>query len=331
MHRFYLRNYCFLNKNCSQCSNTTYTSTTVIIYATISSKSIVISFSDARCVEDFKGKFTTLDAGIASRAIFSMSVAIKYSDKNLVELIPEGEFTYCDVNTMVGHMLRHGFTFKQEVLSSILEQASALATENFVVLKAGERSSYIVGVYQDTITVSPLTSEYLDLESGPSQRLVKLLRTESAISSVNVDAQNRSITILVRGNVCDALGTLCNVMITIGAIEAQEKGAVLVKLVRLAFLDLMGNEIRSVRNIASCSVAHPLSKYKGVARTIENILTCLSNKTLDAVVLGQLEDALEGKGEFSALPSVLTKGFVKLNRDFNGQLENIIGSEKRVQ
>ncbi|KJV80109.1 hypothetical protein APHCRT_1598 [Anaplasma phagocytophilum str. CRT53-1] len=63
-----------------------------------------------------------MDAGTASRAIFSMGVSIRYGDHNLIELIPEGAFTYCDVNTMVGHMLRHGFTFKQEVLSSILDR-----------------------------------------------------------------------------------------------------------------------------------------------------------------------------------------------------------------
>lgn len=229
-------------------------------------------------MENFKKAFTTLDTGTASRAIFSHDVHIKYHDENRVELVPEQEFTYHSANSMINHMLNHGFSFKVGILSDMMAQACSLQTEGVVVLGAGaDRLSYAVRVSRDTVFLSPVSEQYLDFSSGPSQKLITILQCKSAISCVTPDVKNRSIEIVTEGNICDALASLSNALVQVGAVLPADEEFARQQMIGLAFLDSTDNELRVVQNIASYPGAHPLSRYKDVARTVENVLYCLRN------------------------------------------------------
>ncbi|MCU7611143.1 hypothetical protein [Anaplasma capra] len=317
-------NYFFLNNKPLTMLHSTYTSIDVITYSAIDRQKVVLSFSDAQHVENLKERFTTLDAGVASRAIFSHGVSISYHEGNRVELVPDEEFTYHSVSAMINHMLNHGFTFKVGVLSEMMAQACNLNTEGVVILESGSGLSYAVSISKDTIALSPVSEQYLDFSSGPSQKLVEVLCRQGSVGSVTTDAKSRSIRISHVEGVCDTLAALSNALVKVGAVPREDEELARKQMIRLAFWDSASNELKVVRSIANYPNAHPLSKYKDVARTVENILHCLSNKTCDPVTLGRLEDALEQKGEFSGVPPVLTKGFAKLNRDFGSQLKNII-------
>ncbi|MFV9838795.1 MAG: hypothetical protein AB8U44_02090 [Aaplasma endosymbiont of Hyalomma asiaticum] len=303
----------------------------MITCAIVNSKSTEISFTGVAYVEEFKRKFTTLDCNVASRAIFPNEVMIEYGDDNHVRMVPrERVFSFIDINTMVNHMLRHGFTFKKEVLSSILEQASLLDLgEMFVLHDSLGKPSYVVGMSQDTVTVSPVSADYLDFGEGASLNFVRSLDGNPNVSGVEVDQKGRVIRIVIRGNVSEALNDISEAFAEVGAVDSGGKGAVLQQLISRAFDDLTGYELRIIKNIASCSVSHPLSKYRDAARHIEKILVGLRDKQLDADTLRQLGNALEGRGEFSSLPTVLTKGFSRLNKDFGPTLQHIIDEASR--
>lgn len=298
----------------------------MITCATVNSKGTVISFSDIRYVEEFKKKFTTLDCNVASRAIFPNEVIIEYGNDNSVKLVPkEGIFTFSEINTMVNHMLRHGFSFKESVLSSVLEQASSLVLGDLIVLYDSNKPSYVVGMSQNTVTVSPVSEVYLDFEKGPSFQLIQGLKGNKNVTDVELDHTCRVIKIVIKGNVSEALNDISDYLVAVGAISIREKSIVRQKLISKAFDDLTGYELRIIKSIASCSMSHPLSKYRDAARHIEKILVGLIDKQLDADTLRQLGNALEGRGEFSSLPTVLTKGFSRLSKDFGTTLQHIIG------
>ncbi|AAV87044.1 hypothetical protein F0Q53_01220 [Anaplasma marginale] len=300
----------------------------MITYAIISKKEAVLSFADALHVENFKKVFTTLDASTASRAIFSHDVSISYHAENRAELVPEQEFTYHSANSMINHLLNHGFSFKAGVLSDMMAQACNLRTEGIVVLESDDNCpSYTVHISRDTVFLSPASERYLDFSSGPSKELVEILRGKNSISCANPDVKNRYIEITTGENICNALASLSNALAQVGAVPWADEEFVRKQIISLAFLDSTSNELRVVQNIASYPSAHPLSKYKDVAKTVENILYRLSNKTCDTTTLGKLEDALEQRGEFCGVPPVLTKGFAKLSRDFGPQLQDIINSD----
>ncbi|WP_271758349.1 hypothetical protein [Candidatus Anaplasma sp. TIGMIC] len=281
-------------------------------------------------MEEFKKKFTTLDAGTASRALFPSEVRIGYHEGNSVELIPEADFVYRDISTMVSHMVRHGFTFSSEVLSSILSQATALDVgEDRVVLRDEAGPTYVVRVTQDAISLFPVAERYLCGNDAGSSRLESMLSERRAFGRVTVDAAQQAISVTPHDNVCSALQELVGIMVNIGAISDHDRGSVLRQLVELAFRDVACSELRSVRNIASYPQAHPLSKYKDAAQAIESILASLRDGALDSEMVTKLEDAISGRGEFIALPSVLTKGFAKLNKDFGMQMQRIISEHSR--
>ncbi|WP_447582019.1 hypothetical protein [Anaplasma marginale] len=300
----------------------------VITYAIISGKEAVLSFADTLHVENFKKVFTTLDASTASRAIFSHDVSISYHAENRAELVPEQEFTYHSANSMINHLLNHGFSFKAGVLSDMMAQACNLRTEGIVVLESDDNCpSYTVHISKDTVFLSPASEQYLDFSSGPSKELVEILRGKNSISCANPDVKNRYIEITTGENICNALASLSNALAQVGAVPRPDEEFVRKQMIGLAFLDSTSNELKVVQNIASYPSAHPLSKYKDVAKTVENILYCLSNRMCDPTTLGKLEDALEQRGEFCGVPPVLTKGFAKLSRDFGPQLQDIINSD----
>ncbi|MDB1135689.1 hypothetical protein [Candidatus Anaplasma sp. TIGMIC] len=297
----------------------------MIICAEINRNNSVISFSDEGCVEDFKRKFTTLDANTVSRAIFPYDVSIKYGTGNRVELLPSREFTYNSVANVVNHMVYYGFCFKDGVLSDVLKQACKLKVEGLVILTSAGVPTYAAGVDQDKILLSPIEDKYLDFDGSSSKKLEDLLRRESSMCDVIVDRRNRTINAVTNGNVSDALEAVIKIMVTVGAIEERDRRSFLKTLQELAFVDFTNSELRIVQNIANCPNAHPLSKYKVVAKSIESILSHLKSNTIDRDVAVMLEKALEGKDEFSTAPPVLMKSFNKLNKNFNMQLRDIIG------
>ena len=301
----------------------------MITYAIISRQEAVLSFANTLHVENFKKVFTTLDTSTASRAIFSHGVSITYHyAENSVKLVPEQEFTYHSANSMINHMLNHNFSFSAGVLSDMMAQACNLRTEGVVVLDSDANCpSYTVHISKNTVFLSPASERYLDFSSGPSKELVEILRGKNSISDATPNVKNRSIEITTGENICDALASLSSALAQVGAVPRSDKEFVQKQMIGLAFLDSTSHELKVVQSIASYPSAHPLSKYKDVARTVENILHCLSNRMCDPATLGKLEDALEQRGEFCGVPPVLTKGFTKLSRDFGPQLRDIINGD----
>ncbi|MGN7661199.1 MAG: hypothetical protein ACTJLK_01055 [Anaplasma sp.] len=297
----------------------------MITYATVNSHGSAMVFAEAKHVEDFTERFTTLDSNTASRAIFSHDVKIVYNDGNLVELIPDEKFTYCSIRSMIDHMLNHGFSFKAGVLSEILTQACELEMDGTMVLRSSDGSpSYTVSICRNVISLYPASESYVDCSSGLGEKLLDALKSGGSTPEI----RGRSINITDGGNVRETLAALSSALIRAEAVPQSEETLVLKQMIGLAFLDFTGSELKIVQNIASYPNTHPLSKYRDVAKTVEHILRCLRDKVCDLATLARLEDALEKRGEFSGAPPLLMKGFTKLSKDFGTQLENIVSQAR---
>ncbi|WP_169193559.1 hypothetical protein [Anaplasma platys] len=286
---------------------------------------MVLGFAHKEHVRDFKEKCTTLDESIVSRAIFPDSVHIKYEGGNRVVLTPETtEFTFSSVSVMINHMIRHGFTTGDSVLGAMLEQiATNLPVEDKLVLRCvNDKPTFVVSVTHDAIDLAPVTERYVNPGAQGFRELVSQLNRDGAVSSVEVDSISRSIHVTPSGSICGALKALSLALDKAGAIV--NNSGVLSQLMDMALADVTANELRTVRNISRYPVTHPLSRYKDAALTIEDILVGIRNRELNETIKRKLTAALKGSGEFSALPSVLTKGFAKLSKDFSGQLDKII-------
>lgn len=298
---------------------------TVITYSSIDRNRVVLGFTSEEHVKNFKEKCTTLDEGVVSRAIFPDSVRINYEGGNRVELIPEtGEFTFGGVSTMISHMIRHGFTAGDGILGGMLEQAATnLPMEDRLVLRCtNNKPTFVVSVSHDAINLAPVTERYVNPDAQGLCELVGHIRRERAISDVEVDDKNLSVRVLASGSVCDALKVISSALDRVGAIS--DHASTLSQMIDMALVDVTDKELRAVRNISRYPETHPLSKYKDAAMTIEDILVGIRNRELNESIKRKLTAALEGSGEFSALPSILTKGFAKLNKDFSSKLDQII-------
>ncbi|MGN7678699.1 MAG: hypothetical protein ACTJLL_02980 [Anaplasma sp.] len=302
----------------------------MITYATVSSHGSVMVFTEAKHVEDFTARFTTLDPTAASRAIFSHDVRIVYHDGNRVELIPDKKFTYCSIRSMIDHMLNHGFSFKSGVLSEILTQACELEMDGTIVLRSSCGSpSYTVSMCRNVISLYPASELYIDYTSGLGKKLLDALKSEGSPTGCSTpEIKGKFINITDGGNIRETLAALSNALVRAEAIPQSEEKLVLKQMTSLAFLDFTGSELKIVQNIASYPSTHPLSKYRDVAKTVEHILRCLRDEVCDQATLARLEDALEQRGEFSGAPPLLMKGFTKLSRDFSTQLENIVSQAR---
>ncbi|MGN7618814.1 MAG: hypothetical protein ACTJLM_02385 [Ehrlichia sp.] len=263
----------------------------------------------------------------ASKALFDNEVSIEYGDTS-VTLTTDTNFKFNDLSKVITHMLQHDFKVSTHVIAQSLEQGcDILKTDNLVICRFNNRPLYNINIStrNNTITMQPISIKYLDLCSEDSIKLINLLKMNTDTSDVTTDSKQNIIVVSISTTIYNTIRSLVTVLIKTQIIEESNQEAILQQLIRLAFHDFTYNELQIVKNITQYPNDHPLSKYKNIAKNVENIFSHLANnQLLDSNCARLLQDAINNTGEFSTAPHIIMRSFSKLNKNFHEQIKSII-------
>ncbi|AHX04532.1 hypothetical protein EHF_0082 [Ehrlichia japonica] len=291
------------------------------------SSSITIFFTEKNEIENFTKIFTVLDKNKAAKALFSHEVNIEYQH-NCVTLISSTNFEFSDLNKIITHMLQHNLTISANIIAQSLEQGcNILKTDNLVICRFNNKPLYgiNISIRNNAIMLHPISIRYLNLSSEHNQRLIHLLKTHTNTSDTTIDDKQNTILVSINTAIYDIIESLVSILIKAQIIEESHKEDTLQQLTKLAFHDFTSNELQIVKNIAQYPTDHPLSKYKNIAKNVENIFSHLaSNELLDSYSAKLLQDAINNTGEFSTAPHIIMRSFSKLNKNFHNQVKSII-------
>ncbi|KJV63457.1 MULTISPECIES: hypothetical protein [Ehrlichia] len=291
------------------------------------SSSITIFFTEKNEIENFTKIFTVLDKNKAAKALFSHEVNIEYQ-ANYATLTSSTNFEFSDLNKIITHMLQHSFTISPNTIAQSLEQGcNTLKTDNLMICRFDNKPLYGVNVSirNNTIMLHPISIRYLNLSSEDNQKLINLLKTHTNTSDITIDDKQNTILVSINTAIYDIIGPLVSILIKAQIIEESHKEKTLQQLTKLAFHDFTSNELQIVKNIAQYPTDHPLSKYKNMAKNVENIFSHLaSNELLDPCSAKLFQDAINNTGEFSTAPHIIMRSFSKLNKNFHDQVKSII-------
>ena len=291
------------------------------------SRSITIFFTEKDEIENFTKIFTVLHKNKAAKALFSHEVNIEYQDTKVI-LTTDVDLQFSDLSKIITHMLHHDFKISTDVIAKSLEQGSSiLKTDNLVICSFNNKPLYNINISirNNAIMLQPISIRYLDVSSEDSKKLINLLKMNSDTSEVKIDNKQNSISVSINTTIHSVIKSLVNILIKTQIIEENNQETVLQQLIRLAFHDFTYNELQIVKNIAQYPTDHPLSKYKNIAKDVENIFSHLANdKSLDSDSAKLLQDAINNTGIFSTVPHIIMRSFNKLNKNFYEQIKNII-------
>ncbi|AHX03255.1 hypothetical protein ECHHL_0078 [Ehrlichia chaffeensis str. Heartland] len=289
--------------------------------------SITIFFTGKDEIEKFTKIFTVLDKNKAAKALFNHEVNIEYQDNRAI-LTSSTNFEFSDLNKIITHMLQHDFIINTNTIEQSLEQGcNTLKTDNLVICRFNDKPLYSINISirNNTIILHPISTKYLDLSSEYNQKLMSLLKTHTSTSDITIDNKQNSILLSINTAIYDIIQSLVSTLIKAQITEESDKEKILQQLTKLAFHDFTSNELQIVKNIALYPTDHPLSKYKNIAKNVENIFSHLaSNQLLDSYSVKLLQDAINNTGEFSTAPHIIMRSFSKLNKNFYDQVQSII-------
>ncbi|WDM85449.1 hypothetical protein K6025_01035 [Ehrlichia sp. JZT12] len=291
------------------------------------SRSITIFFTGKDEIENFTKIFTVLYKNKAAKALFSHEVTIEYQD-SCVTLTTDTNFQFSDLSKIITHMLQHDFKISTSIIAQSLEQGcNTLKTDNLVICSFNNRPLYNINISirNNAIMMQPISIKYLDLSSEDSKRLIDLLKMNTDTNDVTTDDKQNIIVVSINTTIHNIIKSLVNVLIKMQIIEENNQETILQQLIRLAFHDFTSNELQIVKNIAQYPTDHPLSKYKNIAKNVENIFSHLANdQLLDSDSARLLQDAINNTGAFSTAPHIIMRSFSKLNKNFHEQIKHII-------
>ena len=292
---------------------------------------IKIFFTEKNEIENFTKIFTVLDKNKAAKTLFNNEVSIQYQDMSAI-LTSSTHFEFSDLNKIITHMLQHNFTISTNTIAQSLEQGcNILKTSNLVICRFNNQPLYSINVSirNNTIMLHPISTQYLDLSSEDNKKLINALQTHTNTNDIIIDNKQHAILISINTVIYEVLQSLVNILIKVQIIEENDKEKTLQQLTTLAFHDFTSNELQIVKNIAQYPTDHPLSKYKNIAKNVENIFSHLaSNQSLDSCSAKLLQDAINNTGEFSTAPHIIMRSFNKLNKNFHDQIQNIINQSE---
>ncbi|AUO55119.1 hypothetical protein [Ehrlichia canis] len=292
---------------------------------------ITIFFTEKNEIENFTKIFTVLDKNKAAKTLFNNEVNIQYQDMSAT-LTSSTHFEFSDLNKIITHMLQHNFTISTNIIAQSLEQGcNILKTSNLVICRFNNQPLYCINVSirNNTIILHPISTQYFDLSSEDNKKLINALQTHTNTNDITTDNKQHAILISINTVIYEVLQSLVNILIKVQIIEENDKEKTLQQLTKLAFHDFTSNELQIVKNIAQYPTDHPLSKYKNIAKNVENIFSHLaSTQSLDSSSAKLLQDAINNTGEFSTAPHIIMRSFNKLNKNFHDQIQNIINQSE---
>ncbi|UTO56675.1 hypothetical protein [Neoehrlichia mikurensis] len=290
----------------------------------ITKKQIEILFTNHDNIEHFIKTFTVLDKYKAAKALFPHTVLIKYNNNNVI-LSTSQQFIYSEIYHMINYMLCHNFNININLIVETLEKACSLNTNNFLICKFSNRPQYSITIRNNTIIMNPISKNYFNLSSQENKHLIHLLKSSNITCDFAINNINRSIDITITNNVYKTMEHIVNILLQVNIIEQSDKDDAIQSLINLAFYDFTTHELKIVKNITQYPTDHPLSKYRTMAKNVENIFLHLANdQYLDTQSLTQLKNALNRIGDFSTAPCIIMQSFNKLNKNFHEKVQHII-------
>ncbi len=295
----------------------------------INSNLIVIKTDSKEELEKFIKIFTIFDKNKAAKTLFKEEVSIEYreeGDIDIVNLIKNKSFNYTEVETIVDHLCKHGITVGDQIVEYAFTQASnKLDHQNIVFCSYQKRPQLNIRIDKGKISIRPMAKEHLSLNSANSQKFIKLLQKENSL--YNYTIENNIIYILGYAEVHDTVSFIAQILLKCCLIQKEDNELIIEQLIQIAFKDFTISELKVIKNIASYPNYHPLSKYKNIAREIEDIFLNLADDNLSMNSVNKLKSALNQEGEFSLAPKIIMKSIFKLDKNFHNKLNSLIMNE----
>lgn len=241
----------------------------------VSKNLISIELVNKQDLENFIKIFTVLDKHIAAKTLFAEEVRIEYKQRNgieAVDLLKRSGFTYHDVENVLHHLSKHGMKVPNSIIAHTLFSAysNALKSKDIAFSLFESSPQFNIRVNKNTFIITPMSEENLELDSQNSKMFIELLKSEKSIYDCMV--KENTVNVVVHSEMHQAINSIIKSLIK-SCLLAQEKEVKLKERLRqLAFKDQAFVEYSSIKTINRYPHNHPLRKYEGITKGIENIL-----------------------------------------------------------
>ncbi|MGL9717843.1 MAG: hypothetical protein ACR5K9_04015 [Wolbachia sp.] len=241
----------------------------------VSKNLISIELVNKQDLENFIKIFTVLDKHIAAKTLFTEEVKIEYKQHDsieIVDLLKSSGFTYHDVENILHHLSKHGMKVSSSVIACTLSSAynSGLEPKDVAFSLFKGSPQFNIRVNKNTFIIIPMSEENLELDSRNSKMFIELLKSEQSMYDCIV--KENTINIIVHSEMHQAINSVIKSLMKSCLLAQEEEAKLKERLRQLAFKDQAFVEYSSIKTINRYPHNHPLRKYEGITKGIENIL-----------------------------------------------------------
>ncbi len=239
----------------------------------ISHNLLSIEITDKQSLEHFITICTVLDKHRAAKALFTDEVRIEYKQCDsieYVELHKDKSFSYNDIENIVYHLHNHGMAITDRVMANVTIDAYTLESKGIAFSLLDDCPQFNIRVSKNVFTITPMCEKHLWLHSQSSKMLIESLKSEKM--SYDCTFKQNTINLTVHSDLHQVINIIVESLIRSNLLSKNHKQKLKEKLRYLAFKDQAFIEYFSIKTINQYPHNHPLRKYEGVAKSIENIL-----------------------------------------------------------
>ncbi|NSM56436.1 hypothetical protein HET73_02450 [Wolbachia endosymbiont of Atemnus politus] len=279
----------------------------------VSKNLISIELVNKQDLENFIKIFTVLDKHIAAKTLFAEEVRIEYKQHDsieVVDLLKSSGFTYHDVENVLHHLNKHGMKVSSSVTACALFSAynNALESKDVAFSLFEGSPQFNIRINKNAFIIIPMSEENLELDSQNSRMFIELLKSEKSMYDCIV--KENTINVVVHSEMHQAINSIIKSLIKSCLLAQEEEVKLKERLRQLAFKDQAFVEYSSIKTINRYPHNHPLRKYEGITKGIENILcNFITNENSESAIEQLNRLSLEISPD---TPRIITKTIDKL-------------------
>ncbi|OEY87106.1 hypothetical protein BIY23_01310 [Wolbachia pipientis] len=243
-----------------------------------------IEITNQQVLEHFIKICTVLDKHKAAKALFADEVTIEYKQHDsieYVELYKNNNFLYHDIENIVYHLYDHGIKITNSIMANTITAAHALESKGIAFSLFNSCLQCNIRVNKNIFTITPMCEKHLWLQSHNSKMLINSLKSVKTLYYCVL--KKNTVNLIVHSDVQQVINIITESLIKSSLLAKSNEQILKAKLRQLAFKDQAFIEYSSIKTINQYPRNHPLRKYEGIAKNIEDILC----------------DFIEGEGESS--------------------------------
>jgi hypothetical protein len=232
-----------------------------------------IEITGKQNLEHFITICTVLDKHKAAKTLFADEVNIEYKQHNgieRIELYRDKGFSYNDVENIVYHLHKHGMAITDSVMANAITAAYALESKGIAFSLFNDCPQFNIRVNKNAFTITPMYEKHLRLDSQSSKMLIGSLKNGKTLYCCILE--RNTINIVVHSEMHQVINIIVESLIESSLLSTDNQQKFKEKLRQLAFKDQAFIEYFSIQTINRYPHNHPLRKYEGIAKNIENVL-----------------------------------------------------------